>query len=576
MDHPPRICKLVALVVLAALIAGACTDEVEVPSPSGALQRFADAWQQNDAAAMIEGFDETSAAAWSQSELQKWLDETLAAGGIESFVVDPGKAPLPEVESEEELEGLETNVPYTLTYVSTAAADPVELKGELPLTLTGPGEWRVAWSEAAMWPGIEEAAGFAIDVKRPKRGAIVDRGGKTLAKGAAGSRRYPFGSVGGSTIGHIEPVSKKDADDVHERGDLVGASGLEEGFEDLLTASSGGDLLVVDGTGDKLEVLGSAKSGKPKDVKVTLDIDIQRAAENAYGSTVGGAVVIDPQNGDLLAVVSSSAFDPNNYVGIPDIEPFNRALSGTYPPGSSMKVVTASAALDTGTVKASSTVTGPKEYKGVHNFESGEYGSISFATATQNSVNTAFAQIAEELGARTMTKYAERFGFNREPTMPLDAATPSFPVPEDLTDLMWGSIGQAQVLATPLQMATVAATVANDGVRMEPRILKDDPVEGTKAMSKKSAHTMTDLMESVVTGGTGTAANLGTPTVAGKTGTAEVFVDGGIKNHAWFVCFAPSDDPEIAVAVVSELGGVGGQVAAPLARQILQAVLPLT
>lgn len=240
-----------------------------------------------------------------------------------------------------------------------------------------------------------------------------------------------------------------------------------------------------------------------------------------------------------------------------------------------MKVVTASAALDTGTVKATTEVTGPKNYKGVRNFDSGEFGSIPFSLATQKSVNTAFAQIAEELGAETMADYAERFGFNREPTMVLEAATSSFPFPEDLTDLMWGSIGQAQVLATPLQMASVAATVANGGVRMEPRILLDDATSPETVMSPKAARTMTELMEAVVVGGTGAAANLGTPTVAGKTGTAEVSVGGQILNHAWFICFAPSDDPEVAVGVVSELGGIGGEVAAPLARQILLAVLPL-
>ena len=553
----------------------ACTSDVDVPSTTGLVDAFAGAWESGDAEAMIERLAESSSQEWDDDELERWLEETLAAGGIESFDVAARAAEVPEVESEEELDGLEAEVPYTITYTSTAAAEPVDLDGRLELTYEDPDGWRVAWTEENMWPGIDGAAGFEIDIKKAKRGAIVDRKGRVLAKGQAGSRRYPYGSVAGSTIGHLEPVSKKEAGEGRDPGDLVGASGLEQGLEDLLTASSGGDLLAVDESGKRLEVLGSSPPGKPEDVKVTLDIEIQRAAENAYGSTTGGAVVMDPNNGDLLAVVSSSPFDPNNYVGVPDIAPFNRALSGTYPPGSSMKVVTASAALDTGTVKPTTEVTGPKEYKGVHNFESGEFGSISFTTATQNSVNTAFAQIAEDLGANKMFDYAERFGFNQKPTMPLEAATPSFPFPDDLSDLMWGAIGQAQVIATPLQMATVAGTVANGGVRMEPRIVKGDPPEGERAMTKKSAREMTTLMEAVVTGGTGTAANLGTPSVAGKTGTAEVFVEGGIKNHAWFVCFAPSDDPQVAVAVVSELGGVGGQVAAPLARQILQAVLPL-
>jgi peptidoglycan glycosyltransferase len=215
------------------------------------------------------------------------------------------------------------------------------------------------------------------------------------------------------------------------------------------------------------------------------------------------------------------------------------------------------------------------EYKGVRNFESGEFGSISFAAATQNSVNTAFAQVAEKLGARRLTRFAELFGFNRVPEMPLEAAEPSFPFPEGPGDVMWASIGQAQVLATPLQMATVAGTVANDGKRMEPRIVRSDPKAGDRVVSTKTARQMTALMRSVVVGGTGTAANITGLDVAGKTGTAEVDVDGERLNHAWFIAFAPAGNPEVALAVVSEYGGIGGRVAAPIAGRMLQAVTPL-
>jgi peptidoglycan glycosyltransferase len=219
-------------------------------------------------------------------------------------------------------------------------------------------------------------------------------------------------------------------------------------------------------------------------------------------------------------------------------------------------------------------LTGPKEYRGVRNFESGEFGTIPFATALRYSVNTAFAQVALRLGAKRLHRYAELFGFNAEPSMALHAATPSFPKPLDEGDLMWGAIGQAQTLATPLQMATVAATVANDGVRMEPRIDRDVKPTGERAIKVKTAHTMQELMRSVVTGGTGVAANVTGLDVAGKTGTAEVDVGGVRKNHAWFICFAPAPDAKVAIAVVAEYGGVGGEVAAPLARNILTSVWP--
>ena len=561
--------------VLLVVGSAACSEDVIVPSVSKAASAFTQSWTAQDVDGMVESFADEAAGEWTAKSLEKWIGRTLDEGAITSLVVEVGKAEQPEVESSEELPGTTTTVPYTITYESDASVDPVEMSGRLPLVIED-GGWKVRWVEDLMWPENQEAAGFGVDIKEAKRGAIVDRNGEVLAKGQGADRRYPNGSVGGSTIGHIAPLPKKEVPPGLDPDELVGVAGLEKGLEDLLTASSGADLLLVDEAGKTTEVLGSKQAGKPEDVQVTLDIEMQRAAENAFGGTTGGAVVIEPSTGDLLAVVSSAPFDPNNYVGVEGVTPFNRALSGTYPPGSSMKVVTASAAIEEGLVKPTTEVTGPSNYMGVHNFESGEYGSISFLLATQKSVNTAFAQVAEDLGAKTMTEYAEKFGFNKEPAMPLGTATSSYPRPEDLTDLMWSAIGQAQVLATPLQMATIAAAVANDGTRMEPRILMDDPEEGVEVMSPKSAATMTELMEAVVVGGTGTAANLGTPTVAGKTGTAEVSVGGGIQNHAWFICFAPSDDPEVAVAVVSEFGGIGGEVAAPLARQILQAVLPLT
>ncbi len=316
----------------------------------------------------------------------------------------------------------------------------------------------------------------------------------------------------------------------------------------------------------------AARPGRP--LRTTLDMRIQRAAQGAY-ATIGGAVVMDPRNGDLLAVVASSPFDPGNYVGVSGIQPFNRALSGLYPPGSALKVLTASAALDTKTYKPSDQLTGPAEYKGVRNFESGAFGTLSFADALQFSVNTAFAQIAEKLGPRRLTVYARRFGFNRPPSMELGAARSSFPFPKDEGDLLWGSIGQAQVLATPLQMVTLASTIANDGKRMEPRIARHNRPRGERVVSKKTARTMVGLMENVVQGGTGVGAQIAGVRVAGKTGTAEVDVGGQRLNHAWFITFAPAGDPKVAVAVVSEYGGVGGRVAAPIARAILAAVLPL-
>lgn len=505
-------------------------------------------------------------------------------GRITSFVAErSGDIDVVQGETTDDLISIAVTVPYTASWTSEAAGEIVHLEGEFDIGYRvptddheGEGEWQVGLGPSSLFPGIDGARGFSVEFDWPKRGAIVDRDGRKIAVGDADNRRYPFGTLAGTTVGHIGALSKQDIKQgaTGEVGDLVGASGLEEAFQERLAGLPSSELHVVDRRGDVLTTVGEIEGTPAEKVKVTLDMELQRRAEAAY-SGIGGAVVIRPKTGDILAAVDSSTFDPNNYVGAESVEPFNRALSGGYPPGSSMKVVTAAAALDTGTVKPSTTVTGPKEYQGVRNFESGEFGSIPFATAVKFSVNTAFAQVALDLGSKKLTRYAEGFGFNSEPQMPLEARTSSFPRPTDAGDLMWSSVGQAQVLATPLQMASVAATIANDGRRMEPRIDMSEPKRGERVVSRKTARELAAMMQAAVEGGTGVNARISGVAVAGKTGTAEVDVGGERRNHAWFVCFAPVGDARVAVAVVSEYGGIGGQVAAPMARSILVGALPL-
>lgn len=587
-----------ALCVAALLALTGCdqiTDAVDPPARAEeAAAAFLAALQEGDyevAASELSDQEE-----WDAARLGSFVPRALDAGQIEelSITLDgPVEQPTDEALSGDDATAM-TTASYTVSYGSNASTREIEFSGDMDLTYDGSVDrWGVTFEKQLLWPEHPEATGFGVEEIWPKRAAILDRNGKKLALGADVERRYPQGSLAGTTVGHLEPGEDVDR--------LQGASGLELALDEELAGAPTQRLVVVGrdpkgcpggdrrrGSKDKqrsrtasrcapvtIDVLGRVAGERGRDVKTTLDVDVQRAAENAYGSTTGGSVVMDPKTGDLLAVVSSSPFDPGNYVGIAGIQPFNRALSGLYPPGSALKVMTGAAALEEGVVKETTTLSGPAEYKGVRNFESGEFGSLDFATAVQESVNTAFAQIAEDLGARRLKRYADRFGFNEAPDMPLEAATSSFPFPADEGDVMWSSIGQAQVLASPLQMATLAATIANGGKRMEPRILLKDPKRGERVVSKTVAATMTRLMERVVTGGTGTGANIAGAQVAGKTGTAEVDVDGKRKNHAWFISFAPSSAPEVAVSVVSELGGIGGQVAAPLAGRILASVLPL-
>ena len=564
---------------LAIVCTLACTPAPEpLASASAAAGEFLSAWDAGDVGIMRRSFDATSGKRWTPAVLRRLLDEVRDDGDVSAMDVEPaGEVAQPDPERADEPDPLATSAPYAITYTSAALEAPVRLEGSLEMTYRrGSDAWEVGWRKGILWPGIPGASAFSTSYRLPKRAPILDRSGRRLATGAGRGRRYPYGALAGATIGHLAPAPATDSGGAIRRaGGLTGASGLEGVFEPRLRGTPGSVLAVTDARNRRVEVLGRVGGAPGRPLKTTLDVKVQRAAERAYGRTTGGAVVVEPSTGDLLAVVSSSPIDPNDYVGVSDAEPFNRALSGLYPPGSAMKVVTASAALDTNVVTPRTKVTGPGEYKGVRNFESGVFGTIPFSKAVQFSVNTAFAQVAEELGSKPLTVYARRFGFNRPPPEAVAAATSSFPFPEDLYSLMWGSIGQAQVLATPLEMATVAATVANNGVRMEPRTASGEAPEGKRVVSRGTARTMTKLMTSVVEGGTGVGAQISGVKVAGKTGTAEVDVDGVRMNHAWFVCFAPAGAPKVAVAVVSELGGVGGEVAAPLARDILQGVLPL-
>jgi penicillin-binding protein A len=579
MRKPPVATRVAATGLVLSACIFSCTREPPLARASDTADAFIRAFNAEDAAGMAATFGSSERDQWKPSRLHNVMHRMLRGGHIEHFHMEL-TGPVPQA-ADDRLRAATgprvTHAPYEIIYESDAASDPVRLEGTLALAYRS-GKWSLAWHKSILWPGFKRAVAFQVAHHWPHRAAILDRRGRRIATGAGTSRHYPFGSVAGTSVGHLAPLLPSEVGDAaagHLAGDLVGASGLEQGLEDRLAGRPSTKLELVDRHGHVLEAFRGARARPGHDVKITLDMRVQAAAETGYGAATGGAVVMDPRTGDLLAVVSSSPFDPNNYVGASGVHPFNRALSGLYPPGSAMKVVTASAALDTGKVSSRSQLSGPKEFRGVRNFESESFASLSFAQALEFSVNTAFAQVALKLGPRKLHHYADLFGFNETPSLPLGAARSSFPLPADEGDLMWGAVGQAQDLATPLEMASVAATVANHGKRMDPRIILQGHPQGRRVVSRKTATTMTQLMELVVRGGTGTAANIAGTTVAGKTGTAEVDVNGVRKNHAWFVCFAPAQDPKVAVAVVVEYGGVGGVVAAPLARNILENVLPL-
>jgi peptidoglycan glycosyltransferase len=430
-----------------------------------------------------------------------------------------------------------------------------------------------------------------LEQMRIPRGDILARDGTVLARSnASGSgsnriytRTYPEDNLFAHAIGYS----------YIERGQ----AGLERSRNDELTGEKNEFTSLFD------ELLSRSRAGD--DVHTTLDGAAQREAIAALGGQTGSVVALEPATGRVRVMVSIPDYNPND---VPDrfselnqaegSPVFNRATQARYPPGSTMKVVTAAAALDSGEYTPDSIVSGesPKTISGAPLTNSGgaDFGPIPLTTALTNSVNTVWAEVGEEIGSETMYEYMERFGFNTEPPLdyPRNQMTPSGVFGEDgdvldqddPVDVGRVAIGQERLQVTPLQMAMVAAAVGNGGVLMQPRLTdrvvdKDgrvtdriEPEEEERVISEESASALADMMADVVNEGTGTAAALSGIQVAGKTGTAEV--DGGASNQAWFIAFAPVDDPRMAIAVtVERTSGQGGTVAAPIAKRVLEVLL---
>ncbi|HET7719265.1 MAG TPA: penicillin-binding transpeptidase domain-containing protein [Acidimicrobiales bacterium] len=343
-------------------------------------------------------------------------------------------------------------------------------------------------------------------------------------------------------------------------GDRVGLSGLERAFERQLAGTPSGEVRTVTATDEPVRTLFSFTGTPPKPVGTTLDRRTQEAAEQALaGVTFPAALVaVDAGTGDVRAVVSRP-FD----------QPFNRALAGQYPPGSTFKVVTTAALLGAGT-RPETAVGCPTEAtvggQGFRNFEGGSLGGTTFRTAFAQSCNTAFVTLSANLADAALTAAAATFGFGADYDLGLPTEGATFPAPRDVAERASQAIGQGRVEASPLHMATVAGAVASGGWRA-PRLLTDKAQAPTTLLDPATAATLKELTAEVVRTGTGTAAAVAGQQVGGKTGTAEIGGPDPNRTHAWFIGYRGS----LAFAILAEGGGVGGRVAAPLAARFLAA-----
>ncbi|HEY2831497.1 MAG TPA: penicillin-binding protein 2 [Sporichthyaceae bacterium] len=390
---------------------------------------------------------------------------------------------------------------------------------------------------------------------------------------------------------------------------IYGSTGVER-YENSILAGTDDRLFVK-----RVVELLTQEGTKGGDVTLTLNAAAQEAAWKGLDGRRGAVVAIEPSTGRILALVSSPSYDPNDLsahdsdtvrkawdkLTTDEATPLlDRALSQTYPPGSTFKLVTAAAALSSGQYTPTSPVPGPEKLNlpqtsvDLPNYFKGTCTPGSDKTtithALEKSCNTTFGAIGMALGQDALRRQAEAFGFGESLAVPMPVARSVFPSNLNAPQTAQSAIGQFDVRATPLQMAMVAAAIANQGVLMAPYLVEElrardldvlsrtDPQELGRAMSPQVAAELTKIMVSVVENGTATNAQISGVQVAGKTGTAQV---GNGKNpHAWFVSFAPALNPTIAVAVVLENGGsdrqieVGGNLlAAPIARAVMRAVL---
>jgi peptidoglycan glycosyltransferase len=436
-----------------------------------------------------------------------------------------------------------------------------------------------------------------LEQQRIERGRILAEDGTVIARSVEKGRgdasryvrRYPEGSLFGHPIGYSFVTEGDTEFEQYHNDELVGE---ESEFVSLLD-----------------ELRGRQQEGD--DVVTNLDPAAQRVALAGLEAIGFGAVVaIEPDSGRVRVLASNPPFDPNTIperIGELNDDPtsplLNRGTQGLYPPGSTFKVVTAAAGLDSGAIDAGSTIDAPGvldvQGQPLANDFNQDFGPIGLDTALTNSVNTWFAQLGEEVGSDTLFEYMEAFGLGSTPAidLPEDQVYTSgvFEVDTllgrgDPVDVARVSIGQERLLVTPLQMAEVAAAVANEGRLMRPQIWSRvvdtdgrvtkrlDPSQYSQPIDEETAADLTTAMEGVVREGTGTNAAIPGIDVAGKTGTAETPFNescgGGDLNQAWFIGFAPADDPEIAIAATVECtSAFGGDVAAPIFREVAEAIL---
>jgi cell division protein FtsI/penicillin-binding protein 2 len=556
-----------AVVALIAFIVGISAGSGGSPEKDAA-GNFADAWTQRDFKAMYAELNEASQGRVSLKDFEaayREAEETATAREI-----DAGSPGDPKSSGDAKV------VPVDMS-VQTVAFGAIEQELEVPYADGG-----IEWDKSLVFPGLREGEQLAAQVELAERAPILAGDGTPLAEGPAEEREHPIGSAAIDVTGEVGEAPEEEWPELARHGfspeTPVGVTGLERAFNARLAGKPGGKLLAVSEDGSSVRTLGQSKPQKGAPVKTTIDPGLQEVAVSALAGRAGGVAVLDAQRGDVRALAG-------------------QAFSAPQPPGSTFKIVTTTAALEAGKVSLDDEfeITNGVNVGGRFlNNANGEYCGGTFRQAFAESCNAVFAPLGPAVGNDKLVEVAERFGFNSPPSLyapkivrevePAESTIPT-EIGEEI-DLGVSAIGQGEVLATPLEMANVAQTVGNNGVRMPTSIVANKKLrpdaEPVEVMSPKVADELTELMIGVVTEGTGTAAAIPEAQVAGKTGTAELGPKPGEENSenpvqikdAWFSAFAPADKAKLAVGVLLiEAEAAGGEVAASIAAEVLSAGL---
>ena len=554
-----------AAIALLAFIIGVTAGSGGSPEKDAA-NRFVEAWEARNFKGMYGELNEASKVETNRKAFEaayREAEQTATARTIEA-----GAAGDPEDTDGRKAAPVEVAI-------RTVAFGEVEGEVELPYADDG-----IEWDPSLVFPGLKSGEELGADVELAERAPILARDGTVLAEGPAQEREHPIGTAAIDVTGEIGEAPEEDLAKLSRHGfppeTPVGISGLERAFNDRLAGKPGGSLVAVAADGSSVRTLAKTKPKAGAAVKTTIDADLQESAVSALAGRAGGVAVLDARKGDVRALAG-------------------QAFSAPQPPGSTFKIVTTTAALEAGEVSLDD------EFEitdGVYvggrfiNNANGEFCGGTFSESFAESCNAVFAPLGPAVGNDKLVETAEAFGFNSPLTLyderiveevdPEESTIPT-EIGEEI-DLGVSAIGQGEVLATPLQMASVAQTIANGGVREPTSIVLNKKLrpqaEAVQVMSKKTADELTDLMIGVVTEGTGAAGAISEAQVAGKTGTAELGPKPGEENKdnpvqikdAWFTAFAPAEKPRLAVGVMLiEAEASGGEVAAPIASEVLSA-----